>query len=127
MEQNQVFQLILTLLMSGASAWGGAKYAIRYLEKTTDAHAKDISSIRCDIKKMVSQETCKDSKVNCRADKQISVKEIFDKIDRLSVEVIEQNRRREDAKDDNQKLYVEISNKLARLEARLEAIIDAKS
>lgn len=126
MDHNQLLQLILTFIMSGASAWGGAKYAIRYLEKTTDEHAKDINAIRCDIKKMVSQDSCKDSKLNCRADKTVSVKEIMDKIDRLSVDVIEQNRRREDAKDDNQRLYMEISNKLARLEARLEALIDSK-
>ena len=126
MDHNQLFQLLITLVMSGASAWGGAKYAIKYLEKTAEKHDTAISALQCDLKKFATIESCKESKVNCRTDKALSVKDIFDKIDRLSEEVIEQNRRREDAKDENSKVYLEISSKLARLEARIESLMEVQ-
>lgn len=124
MDHSQVIQLLITFVLSGASAWGGAKYAIKYLERTADKHDGIIRQIQCDMKKVTTLEQCKDSKINCRADKLSSVKDILDKIEKLSDDVIEQNRRREDSKDDNTKLYMEISARLARLEARIESVME---
>lgn len=124
MDHNQILHLLVTFALSGASAWGGAKYAIKYLEKTADKHDKIINQLQCDFKKVITIEHCKDSKVNCRADKAVAVKDILDKIEKLSDDVIDQNRRREDSKDDNTKLYMEISERLARLEARLDAVMN---
>jgi hypothetical protein len=124
MDHSQILQLLLTFTLSGASAWGGAKYAIKYLEKTSDKHEGIIRQLQCDFKKLITIDQCKDSKINCRADKVSSVKDILDKIEKLSDEVIEQNRRREDSKDDNTKLYMEISARLARLEARIETVME---
>lgn len=111
-------------MVSGASAVGGVKYAMRYFEKTMDKHDRIINQIQCDMKKYATMDGCKDSKINCRADKMVSVKDIMDKIDKLSDDVIDQNRRREDAKDENQRLYSEINARLARLEARIEAMME---
>lgn len=120
----QVIQTIVTLVASSASAWGGAKYALRYLEKTSDKLEKDMDSMRVEMRKVITIDHCKESKIACRADKSNSVSDIFAKIDSLRAEVIEQNRRREDAKDENTKLYFEIANKLARLEARIESLME---
>lgn len=124
--EPQIMQTVITLAVSSISAWGGAKYALRYLEKTSDKLEKDMDIMRCEMKKVISIEHCRDSKLACRADKSNSVAEIFQKIEALRAEVIEQNRRREDAKDENTKLYFEIANKLTRLEARLENILESK-
>lgn len=124
LDHNQIIQIILSVLFSGCSAIGGVKYAMRYFEKTSDKHDKQIGQIQCDMKKYATIEQCRDSKINCRADKAVSIKDIMDKIDKLSDDVIDQNRRREDAKDDNQRLYSEINARLARLEARIEAMMD---
>lgn len=120
----QIIQTIVTLVASSASAWGGAKYALRYLEKTSDKLEKDMDTMRVEMRKVITVDHCKDSKIACRADKTNSVAEISTKIESLRGEVIEQNRRREDAKDENSKLYLEISNKLARLEARIESLME---
>lgn len=124
MEHSQILQILLTLALSGTSAWGGAKYAIRYLEKTTEKHDKMLSQIQCELKKVPTMDQCKESKVNCRADKVVAIKDILEKIDKLSDDVVEYNRRREDAKDDNTRLYTDISNRLARLEAKLESVME---
>lgn len=120
----QIIQTVVTLVASSASAWGGAKYALRYLEKTSDKLEKDMDSMRVEMRKVITIDHCKESKIACRADKSNSVADIFAKIDSLRAEVIEQNRRREDAKDENTKLYFEIANKLARLEARIESLME---
>lgn len=124
MEHNQLFQLLITFVMSGASAWGGAKYALRYLEKTTDKHDKAIQAMQCGMQKLVSLEHCKDSKVNCKADTVVRITELLSKIDKLSVDILDQNRRREDSKDENQKVYLDISNKLTRLETKVESLLE---
>lgn len=126
MEHSQIFQIIIAFIVSAASAWGGAKYALKYLEKTTDCLTKTVEALQSEIKKCATVDQCRDSKINCRADKLANVKELTDKIDRLANDVLDQNRRREDAKDDNQRIYLEITNKLARLEARLEALLEAR-
>lgn len=124
--ETQIINTLITLLVSGAAAWGGAKYALRYLEKTSENLERSINSLREDLKKTVSIDMCKDSKTVCRAEKTLLNGDITSKIDKLSKDVIEQNRRREDAKDDNTKLYFDIGNKLTRLEARLETLLDQK-
>lgn len=126
MEHNQFYQIILAFVISAASAWGGARYAIKYLEKTTDNLTKTIHAIQCDMKNYARIDHCRESKINCKADKVSNIKEITDKIDKLSREVIDQNRRREDTKDENQKIYLEITTKLARLEAKIESLMEAR-
>ena len=126
MEHSQLFNFIFPVLISAASAWGGAKYALKYLEKTTDKLSRAIDTMRCDMQKFATIDQCRESKINCRADKTANIKEITDKIDKLSRDVIDQNRRREDAKDENQKIYLEITTKLARLEAKIEALMEAR-
>lgn len=126
MEHSQILQVLVAFVISAASAWGGAKYAIKYLEKTTDNLTKTIQTLQCDMKNYTRIESCRDSKVNCRADKTANIKEITDKIDKLASDVLDQNRRREDTKDENQKMYLEITNKLARLEAKIESLMEAK-
>jgi len=120
----QLIQTFVTLIASSFSAWGGAKYALRYLEKTSDKLEKDMDLVRSELRKVTTVDQCKESKMACRADKSTSVSEIFTKIEALRADVIEQNRRREDAKDENTKLYFEIANKLARLEARIESLME---
>lgn len=126
MEHSQLLQILLAFVISAASAWGGAKYAIKYLEKTTDNLTRTIQTIQCDMRNYARIEQCRDSKINCKTDKVANIKEITDKIDKLSMEVIDQNRRREDAKDENQRLYSEINARLARLEARIESLMETK-
>lgn len=125
MDHNWILQIAISFLVSGASAIGGVRYAIRTIEKRLDHQDTSISKIQCDLAtKYATIDVCRDTKAGCKSDKIIATKEITDKIDRLSVDIIEQNRRREDAKDDNQRLYAEINAKLARLEARLEGILE---
>lgn len=126
MEHSQLFNLILAFIVAAASSWGGAKYAIKYLEKTNDKLSKSIDNIRCEMSKFATVEQCRDSKINCRADKSSSVKDIMAKIDQLAKDVLDQNRRREDAKDETQKIYLEITTKLARLEAKIESLMEAR-
>lgn len=124
MDHAQLLQAILSILLSGVSAIGGVKYAIKYFEKTADRHDKIINQLLCDMKKFTTHSDCKDSKIACRLDKSTSVADIMSKIDSLAKEVIEQNRRREDTKDENSKMYFDIAQKLTRLEARLEVFLD---
>lgn len=124
--ETQILNILITLSVSGAAAWGGAKYALRYLEKTSETLERAINDMRDDLKKTVTIDMCKDSKSLCRAEKSLASNDITGKIDKLSKDVLEQNRRREDAKDENTKLYFEIGNKLTRLEARLETLLDQK-
>lgn len=126
MDHSQLFNLVFPIIISAASAWGGAKYALKYLENTTDKLSRAIDTMRCDMQRFVTLDQCRDSKVNCRADKAANVKELTDKIDKLTRDVLDQNRRREDAKDENQKIYLEITTKLARLEAKIESLMEAK-
>lgn len=126
MDHSQLFQFLIAFVVAAASSWGGAKYAIKYLEKTNEKLSKSIDSIRCEMTKFATIDQCRESKVNCRVDKSESVKDIMVKIDKLSKDIIDQNRRREDAKDENQKIYLEITNKLSRLEARIETLMEAR-
>lgn len=124
--ENQLIQILIPVACSALSAIGGVKYSIRYFEKTSDRHDKVLNQLQCDMKKFTTQDQCKDSKINCRADKAKSIEDIMDKIDSLAKDVIEQNRRREDAKDENSKVYLDIATKLTRLEGKIESLFKSQ-
>lgn len=124
--EAQIVNLLISLAISGATVYGGTKYAIAHLEKSSDKLEGDINGIRCELKKCATHDSCKENKLACRAERSVSMTDVLAKIEALRNEVIEQNRRREDAKDENTKLYYDIANKLTRLEARLESVIEAR-
>lgn len=113
MEHEQILQIVFTLALSGATAWGGAKYALR-------SHEKMITELQKDIKKMVPFDFCRNERVDCKDDRKTISLELSARFKELSAQIISSEERRHEATNQNQRLYSEILGKLTALETKLD-------